>query len=332
MTFTRRQFVGRTAGLAAAMVAATGSAAPRAGRDLIAPRDRTTPLFGAAVTPYPGSGRSHTEEVLAHESDCGPMAILRTYDGGTPIDWHNPSAASGSRAPTVPGWESRASWHSVKPPAAAVARGELDCWIAAYVESIPVTGFPRLLTMWHEPEGKVPNLFSAATWKRAAHRFGTVVADVGHPDVLYGPCFMSHWALTNGRAPVPEILTADPVDLFGVCDFVGWDPYHLGSWHDRYDPEYTPGYYIDPLIEFTAQHTDAPIAIGETGFKPKIDDLGLRANWLRALTDYVPAHNIIACCYFDAGVRDYWMLLRTVGETGLRDEESIAAWAEAYRR
>lgn len=331
MRLTRRQFVGRTAGLAAAVVATTGSAAPaRPTRDLIESRD--LPLFGAAVTPYPGSGRSHGEEVLAHEADCGPMAILRTYDGGAPTNWCTRSATSGSIAPTAPGWESRASWHSVKPPVAAVARGELDCWIASYVESIPTTGFPRLLTMWHEPEGKIPGLFSAAAWKRAAYRFGTVVASVGHPDVLYGPCFMSDWALINARSNVPEILAADSVDLFAVCDFVGWDPYHLGSWHDRYDPELTPDYYIDPLIEFTTQHTDAPIAIGETGFKPKPDDLELRATWLRALADYVRARDIIACCYFDAGVRDNWMLLRTVGETGVRDEPSISAWADAYLR
>lgn len=329
---TRRQLLGRTAGVLASTVVVSGSAAPSpAGRELIVARDSPRPLFGAAVTPYPGTGRNHTDEVLAHEADCGPMDMLRTYDGGTPPDWFRPSSARGSRAPTVPGWESRASWHSVKPPIDAVATGALDCWIRAYLKSIPATGVPRLLTMWHEPEGKIPALFGPAIWKRAAHRFGAVVAEVGHPDVLYGPCFMSSWTLTNGAATVPAILGADPVDLFGVCDFVGWDPYHLGSWHDRYDRELTPAYYLDPLIEFTAQHTDAPLAIGETGFKPKVDELRLRADWLLDLIDYVSSKKIIACCYFDAGVRDHWMLLRTVGETGIRDEASIAAWSTAYR-
>src|SRR5690606_36060371 len=119
----------------------------------------------------------------------------------------------------------------------------------------------------------------------------------------------STWTLGSARTNVPDILAADPVDLFEVCDFVGWDPYHVGSWRDDYDPEFTPAYYLDPLIEFTAAHTDAPLAIGETGFKPKLDDLHMRAEWLSALSEYVHANGIIVCCYFDAGVRDSWMLL-----------------------
>jgi hypothetical protein len=284
-------------------------------------------LYGAAVTPYPNSGRGHADEVLAHEADCGKLQILRTYDGGAPATWASVSTANGSRTAAVPGWRTRSSWHSMKPDVAALASGALDGWVRDYLYSIPETGHVRMLTIQHEPKGRVAaGAFTAEQWASAQIRFGNVVRDVQHPDVLFGPCFAAQWDLT-GTGNV-DTLTARREDLLSVWDFVGWDPYNEAT--KTGDFTKTAGYYLDPLVAWMqANAMGLPMAIGETGFIGNPADPFARSRWLREVVDYAAEYDFSAVCYFDASVTNPWYLRRF--PDGSADLTSGRAWGINYQ-
>jgi hypothetical protein len=289
---------------------------------------RSKTLFGCAVTPYPGSGRNWAQEVAAHFADCGVPRIVRSYDGGQPATWDNKSSAQGSEIPYNWG-NGTGSWHSIKPDVVKLASGQLDKWAEEYVESIPVTGVPRLLTVWHEPESKIKSgLFTARDWKRAVHRFGRIVRQVNHPDVRYGPIFMSKFTLGTASYHVPAILASDSTDLWEICDFVGWDPYNESTKGDE-PPNLNPSYYLDDLVKFT-KSTGLPMAVGETGFIPDPRFSNERPEWLTRFADYAEANSFLAACYFDASVGNHWWL--RIFPDGTRDQASIDAWSEVYRR
>ncbi|WP_020579996.1 hypothetical protein [Actinopolymorpha alba] len=291
-------------------------------------------IYGAAVTPYPGTGRTYAQEVAQHNVDCGhEMKMLRTYDSGRPLYWTTRSGSS-STIPATPGWETRASWHSMKPDAEDMAAGALDAWATAYLNSIPITGVPRFLTIWHEPESKVRDgVFTASTWKNACYRFGQIVRSVGHPDVTYGPIFASKFTLTNATYHVPAIMASNSTPLFSVSDFVGWNPYHEASSFGTYNPAlYTPEYYFDDINAWMNSNApDIPMAFGETGFVPNPSDVNARADWLNAVATWVETHQLLACCYFDASVSTPWWLRRTAASTAL-DAASATCWGEKYTR
>jgi hypothetical protein len=282
-------------------------------------------LFGAAVTAYPGTGRNHSAEVMAHEIDCGPMQMLRTYDGGKPKSWFSASNANGAVSPAIAGWTRRASWHSVKPPIADLASGALDGWVRDYIESIPETGVQRWLTVWHEPITKIRNgSLDPELWLLGNRRFGRVVGDVGHPDVRFGPCFAGKWDLTGSFTLDDLGLTEEDIELW---DFIGWDPYHEGSKNGNYSIPLSD--YLDPLVYWShVTAPDVPIAIGETGFIPNPADPMARARYLAEVADYAREHNFAAVCYFDASVTTPWYLRRM--PDGFPDPISGKAWGLNY--
>ena len=287
-------------------------------------------IFGTAVTATPDAPTRKWEDVLGdHERECGPAGFLRSYDGGTPASWLSKSTATGAHIPTAPGWTRRASWHSMKPDAAALASGALDGWVRDYLDSIPVTGLERSLTIWHEPKAKIKSgLLDAATWKRAAYRFGRVVQDVGHPDVTYGPCFAAQWDLT-GDVNLDTIMASDPCDLFSVCDFIGWDPYHEDSRYGRYGPQYTPAMYIDPLLQWGRDNAaGVPVRLGETGMVDNPADPDDRSRWIRALVDYCELNRIEVACYFDSDVGGPFHLRRK--HDGTADVTAARTWGLCY--
>lgn len=285
---------------------------------------RSKTLFGCAVTPYPGSGRTWAEELREHVADCGVPRIVRTYDGGQPSSWSTPSSASGSRAPVV----ASGAWHSIKPDVVQMASGQLDGWAKSYVESIPKDGLPKLLTLFHEPESKIKSgLFTARDWKRAVHRFGRIVRQVNHPDVKFGPIFMSKFTLGTAPYHVPAILASDSTDLWEICDFVGWDPYNEASKSGDYSRDVE--YYLDDLVKFT-KAAGLPMAVGETGSVPDPRFSNERPEWLTRFADYAEANSFLAALYFDCYLTNPWHLRQF--PDGSRDQESINAWSEVYSR
>lgn len=287
-------------------------------------------LYGAAVTARPEEpSRKWEDLVIDHERDCGAMQILRSYDGGAPLNFFSKSDAGGSRAAGAPGWTRRASWHSMKPDVTQLASGSLDGWARDYLDSIPVTGHRRMLTLWHEPKSKIASgTFTADAWKRALYRFGRIVREYGHPDVQFGPCFAAQWDLT-GAGNLDSIMAANDVDLFSVCDFIGWDPYHEGSKSGDYSDSLTPGHYIDPLLSWSLWNAPGlPVCIGETGVIPSATDPDARPRWIESLADYVQQKDIEVVCYFDASAGNPWWLRRAAD--GTFDEQSSRTWGLHY--
>ena len=289
-------------------------------------------LYGAAITPYPNSGRSYADEILQHEIECGPMQILRSYDGAMPLTWDSVSTSSGSRNPVVPGWRTRASWHSVKPDMLKMSSGELDGWAYDYISSIPVTGQPRMLTIQHEPKGKInAGNFTAAQYVKGLYRFARMARAVGHPDVLVGPCFAAKWDL-GGAGNINLIMSSDPIadELPYVCDFWGWDPYHEASKSGDYSATYSPAYYLDEVVDWTNENVGLPIAIGETGYIANPNDVKSRARWLREFVDYAEREDFLCVCYFDASVTNPWYI--RLDAAGVSDAFSAKSWGLNYFR
>jgi hypothetical protein len=295
-------------------------------------------VFGAAITPYPGTGRNHAQEVAQHEADCGIINCLRTYTAATtplPFDWLDMPSFSGSTDPTVGDWENRWSWHSIKPDPQATASGSLFDDIVTSIISIPVTGKKRLITSWHEPDAgtKVPGIMSHAEWKQQAYQFGLAVRAANHPDVLYGPVFSSTFTL----AKATDLMNATADDLRSVCDFVGFDPYHEASKTGQYGAPYDDiSYYFDGVVDWRDTYfAGIPLAIGETGFIADPLDVNRKAAWLVNLEQWCADNDVLVCCYFDANVNTFWYL-RIYNDGGAApypvDAPAIAAWSGIYSR
>lgn len=308
---------------------------PKVGQATVDVTMRTPCLFGASVTPYPDSGRTYEQEIAAHETDVAPMHILRSYDGGLPDTWFTKSTDPGSRVPAVPGWENRASWHSVKPDLEALAAGELDGWLSEYIHSIPVTGRPRYLTFWHEPETKVKaGTFDWQRWVDGNARARQVITREQHPDVRLAAAFTSKFTI-GGAKPyyLDGMLAVAPAGFLAGFDMIGWDPYNEASKNGDYGaPWDDPAYYVDDCLAWTLQHAPGvPMGIGETGFVPNPGDAAARPAWLARLADYAEDNRLAAVCYFDASVGSPWWLRRTAASADL-DTASAEAWRAVYAR
>lgn len=291
---------------------------------------RSNTLFGAAVVPYAGTNNTWISEIGRHEGDLGDLRILRSYDGGRPSEWATKSTVAGSRSPAIPGYDRHASWHSMKP----AMDTNIESWLYQYLDSIPVTGQPRWLTLWHEPEAKVKaGKFTWEEWALQQERALDTIRDVQHPDVKFGPCFMAQWSLGDKPYHLPALVAQGLHTWMSHADFIGWDVYHEDSRSHRYDKAFTPAYYLDPVVNYTANIlSDKPIAIGETGMVPSAAGQNVRGQWLKEYADYAEANKFQAVCYFDAHLEGEpdWRL--RVDAQGVRDLASIAAWSEVYSR
>lgn len=297
-------------------------------------------LFGAAVW-YPGwPGGRYVDMFAHHVSNVGTPSIVRTYSTENSMVWDWATmggGASGTNSPTTAGWEDRASWHSMKSDMAAIANGSRFEAIKASVETIPVTGHKRMLTLWHEPENDTQ--FTGETFLRATMEFGHAVHAAEHPDVLCGPIFMSAWYITgvpvtNDRNITGWVQQAESLgileDLRAAVDFVGFDPYHEGSKSGNVTGQWAdPGFYWDlPRLWVAEWFPAAKFAIGEWGFMPQHDS-DARAVFIAAVEAYCDEHNLLACCYWDSALTLKWYIWRDIN--GDIDTASCNAWGSLYQ-
>lgn len=315
------------------------------------PAPQWHPVFGTAVTAYPGTGRSQAQEFALHVQDCGPPGCHRVYDGVStfPTTWT--SVASG--AATYSGWQDRWIWVSLKPDMTQWLAGSLDVNFASLMASVPASkpGIKILWTFWHEPEAKVkpvgsggPGLFTAAQWKQGMYRFAQKIRALGRSDFLVGPVFMSKFTIATAVYGVQALWDSDPADLPSVCDFIGWDPYNEDSAQNNYAATFqgTAGveYYWTDVVVWTQNHAPGlPVAIGETSFLPDETNLQRRVDWINAVEQFAVGQRFLACCWFDAQVtaEPPWLLRvyePTRGSNAVlnRDQPSIDAWAGVYAR
>lgn len=311
--------------------------------------DRNTPVAGVAVTSYPGSGRSTAQEFAAHEGACGKVGCYRSYSSSAhawPTTWAGLSTTSGSTIPQLGDWRNRWSWHSVKPPVAALVAGTDYTNVRNFIASIPVTGHKRLITCWHEMDvgGKIPGNASYSQTKQMWYEFGRAVKDEGHPDVLYGPIFGSKFTISEADTIMAATwsgqTTASSTTLLrSVVDFVAWDPYNEASHSNNYASGFQgdtgAAFYLDACVAWNATNFPAArFAIGEYGMAPQASDLTKRPAWIQAVNDYCAALTppALAVCYYDASVgRANWIrvyeTVRNDTSSFATDAASVAKWS-----
>lgn len=299
---------------------------------------RTT--FGAAVLPYPNSGRSYHQEIAAHEVDCGAqIGVLRIYDGGQPSDWFTPSG-SGSNAPgDVPGAATREFYLSVKPSLTST-KAQLVTWLRAYLPTVPrrmVNGrlLRTMMSAWHEPSVKQLN---PAQWIQFQINFldagHQVAAELGRGDEFeFGPCYDSRYHVLTGGSTYKEIDYMSAA-IGALADFVAYDPYNEHSAQSNWAAQYQdPAFYLTHLEDLTEQYLPGvPKVIGETAYVTNPADLSMKPEWAGALAARSQSLGYRAVCWYDAmlsGGKPWW--LRLNGATpGGPDLPSAQMWGALY--
>lgn len=332
--------------------AASGKAAKFA-----TPAVGTTPIQRAMVNaPYygvglywPKAGVNFPTTYNTHVQRVGQGKkpdILRTFGSSMTGAWTWSSlqgGASGTSSPTVTGHDG-ASWHSFKIDFAKAASGSQNAAWTASVNTIPRDGKPKLLTIHHEPENDLPSTNPNGwilNWIKSQIEIGKAVKAAKHPDVLYGPIWMSKYYISDTpRTQVNNLHNFMKVasdnglldDLQSVYDFVGWDPYHEGSTKSPPQiaaPRNTAAYWFDDTLEFTEEYFPGKkYAIGETGMYNTVSDAE-RVAWLKSIKSWVDAHpsDVLAVCYYDASIQAPWYL--SLGSGGTVNE-SYATGAARY--
>lgn len=304
-------------------------------------------VFGSAVAPYPDRTENYAQAYASHVADLGEMGCLRSYSTAGQA-WPTTWAGLTGNHPRQGNWLTRWSWHSLKVDPVSIAAGAQYDNIIGFVQSIPATGYKRLLTFWHEVDvgNKIPDNMSYAQAKAMLYEAGRAVRDAGHPDVLYGPVFGSKFTI----AKVDTILAATSVStasLQSVFDFVGWDPYNIASQDDDYSASKQGAlgvaFYLDTLFSWNNNNFPGkPMAIGEFGYRPNQADLSMRPAFNQAYVDRMVAEGALVCCYFDTAVADQkenyiriYSNPRTPRSTNITaawsaDTASIAQWSAVY--
>ncbi|MDQ5886160.1 MAG: hypothetical protein QG628_557 [Patescibacteria group bacterium] len=245
------------------------------------------PHWGATIKYYndwSNSGLSYPQSYALHVQRVGKGKkpdILRTFDSSTTGVWTWSTlrgGPTGDSSPTVTGHDG-ASWHSFKPNTEVSSTGSQNAAWTKSIKTIPVDGKPKLITIYHEPEndpkGSDPDAWTL-TWIKSQIEIGKAIKAANHPDVVYGPVFMSKYSVadlpaTDQASTRRFIQIAEDNglldDMNAVYDFIGWDPYHEGY---AFDPPKLGAtrekisYWMDAAEAFTeAKFPGKKLAIGE---------------------------------------------------------------------
>ena len=283
-------------------------------------------VWGAATTPLPSAGakESNAQAFTNHEANVGTIGIYRTYSVGQwPATWA--AMTDGALYGT---WQTRWSWCSFKPDVTLMGNGSLNTSLAAFIDSIPVTKYPRLFTYFHEPGDNFTTTAARISWKRAAFQFGKTIQAAKRPDILVGPIFTSGSTVANDTL----LMDSDPtIDINSVSDFCGYDPYHERSRKGFADCWTTPYLgaagltkYMTPCLNFRDKYFPGkPFAIGEHGAcnDEKTPVGQRRSDWLAAMENWsqTAANNVLAVCYYDAtagaGTMPNWVRINSLDHT-----------------
>lgn len=168
------------------------------------------PVMGAATS------SPHATTFASMEGIVGTMKLRRTYNPGWTADFMNTVASSDVAA-------NRWSIYSFKLPPAQVASGTHDAAINSFLMTIP-NGHKTTLVLWHEPEDDIINgSYTAAQWRGAQTKLGTLVHATGRAELTVGICLMSYSFLAaSGRNPDNYW---DNATFGSAIDYIGIDAY-----------------------------------------------------------------------------------------------------------
>lgn len=265
--------------LVQAYVASGGRLLPLAGGPAIIPPDAgggggsdpigdvTTMLVGAASANLSGS------DYDALNVAAGPFACRRSYDSALPATF-----AASVAGMDVGRW---ASIWSCKPDLAALANGDLDGPIRAFVASIP-TSHVAWLTCWHEPDHKIrTSLFELKDYLPAFRRWCQVVQDAAKEFGkvhVYTTQIVEAW---SGQTPQAGSTLAD------MWPGNGTDGRPLVQCYgvDGYSNTGTGAALWGPSVDF-AKAKGIPWGVAEVGCGATID-----TSWMAAQALYAKTHS-----------------------------------------
>jgi hypothetical protein len=309
------------------------------------------PLWGAAIY-YPIAQQyddvDDNDEYRIHVERTGrgkKPDILRVFAGSANGVWRWPNVEDAD----VIGHDG-ATWVSFKINTSSVVSGSQNAAWTNSVKTIPTTGKPVMLTIHHEPENDAPSTGTdewILNWIKAQIQIGKAIKAANNPNVAYGPVFMGKYYMTDISRTNPKNLhnymkiASDNGlldDLQSVYDFVGWDPYHEGSYKEPPQiaaPRNTAAYWYDDAEDFTDVYFPGKkFAIGETGFDNRVDETA-RLNWFKSIKAWVDARpgKIMAVCYYDASQgKNSWISLGTGGRLATPYQKRPAEfWGSLYK-
>lgn len=307
------------------------------------------PYYGAGLY-WPKAGVNYPTTYSTHVQRVGggkKPNILRTFGSSTTGVWtwsNLQGGATGTSSPTVTGHDG-ASWHSFKIDFSKASTGSQNAAWTASINTIPRDGKPKLITIHHEPENDLPSTNPNGwilDWIKAQVEIGKAVKAANHPDVLYGPIWMSKYYIvdtprtqSNNLHNFMKVAADNGLldDLQSVYDFIGWDPYHEGSTKNPpqiTSPRNTAAYWFDPTLAFTEEYFPGKkYAIGETGMYNTVSDTD-RTAWLRSIKSWVDARpgKVLAVCYYDASITAPWYL--SLGSGGTVNEPYATGAAQFW--
>lgn len=327
--------------------------AASAGGGITPPPVTNQMVLGSAVAPYPDRTETYAQAYASHNADIGvEMGVLRSYST-TAQTWPTTWSALGGNHPRQGNWLERWSWHSMKNDPISIASGAQYQNIINFVTSIPVTGYKRMLTWWHESDvgTKIPDNMSYSQCKQMLYEAGRAVKAAGHPDVLYGPVWGSKFTISKANTIMAATwggltVAQSTALLASVLDFSAWDPYNLASQNGDYSAGFQgaagAAFYLDACKDWNDTYfPNARFAIGEVGYRPTLTDLTLRPQFMQAYVDRCASFNALAVCYFDdavtTGKQNYIRIIANprsdATDTSLNwqaDTASITKWHDLY--
>ena len=270
--------------------------------------DRTQrgPLERSGQTRYGASFQLRRGESYAHglartDSSLGRLDLVRVFYPGEPAPW--PGRAAG-RDVVV----------SFKLDPRSVLAGDYDAQMRKWFASAP-RNLDVFWVFWHEPEDDIEDgSFTAADFRAAFARLDRLADQADNPRLVSTVVLMS-WSTRqdSGRDWRDYVPPADSVDVFA------WDVYNRQGNLGVYS---SPAELLDAPRK-AAESVGKPFAVAELGsVLVDGDDGAERAEWLRAVGDYLGQHGAVFAAYFNfvwnGGEDDY----------RLRDAPSLEAWRE----
>lgn len=285
----------------------------------IAPEAPKATMLMGAIAGTGDEDFNQLQSLLYNVNPSAKLQMIRRYDDAFPSSW---TATSGNNDVG-----NKATWISFSSPSISqINSGSYDTLLASFFASIPASHHV-LVSYIHEID--LPDKIGAtppADYALAHARiWGIKQSNAQDPtNVLLGPC-LTGWAFLQGTH-------ADFFPAGGEFDFVGADPYRF--WRDNTNGLTSPWYVPDPkaggpgvqrslayqtgdlnadgsagMAAFAASF-GKPIAIGEYGAHPTLNNPANRPNWLVEADTYLRSNNCIAALYFHTrygGSGPWWL-------------------------
>lgn len=245
------------------------------------------------------SGEGYLKALRRTDHTLGELGVVRVFYRRVPKPW--PGKAAG-----------RDVLVSFRLDPSRVLAGEYDDYMRKWFASVPI-GVNVYWTNYHEPEDEIEaGKFKAAAFRAAFERLDRLAKEAENPRLKSTVILMS-WSARPASGRKWRSYVPDPASI----DVLAWDIYNR-----RRDV------YPDPVALLEAAQHDSetigkPFAIAELASVLGRGDKGSgRADWLRAMGDFVTEH--------DAAFVLYYNLLWNDGSDDFRllDAPSIRAWKD----